>query len=134
MREENEANRVIDLYADMVRRICFLYLKNEKDVEDVFQDVFLKYILSSTQFANAEHEKAWFIRVTINRCKDLCKSFFKKDIFFLQDIEALPSSISHDYDDVFQAVLSLPPKYKAVIYLYFYEQYPACLLYTSRCV
>lgn len=55
MRSEQELNRVIDEYSDMVRRICFLNIKNHADTEDIFQTVFLKYILSSTSFETAEH-------------------------------------------------------------------------------
>ena len=76
MRSEREANRAIDLYADTVRRLCMIHLKNHADTEDIFQNVFLKYVLSSIVFENEEHEKAWFIRVTINACKDMLKSFF----------------------------------------------------------
>ena len=41
MRSEAEANRAIELYADTVRRICMVHLKNESDTEDIFQTVFL---------------------------------------------------------------------------------------------
>ena len=70
MRSEQEAKRAIDLYSDMIRRICLLHLKNHADTEDVLQEVLLKYVLRSDVFENTEHEKAWFIRVTLNSCKD----------------------------------------------------------------
>ena len=75
MRSEQETERALALYADTVRRICMVHLKNEADTEDIFQTVFIKYLLSSPPFRDAEHEKAWFIRVTINACKDLLRSF-----------------------------------------------------------
>lgn len=62
MRSEQEANRAIERYADMVRRLCFVHLKNEADTEDIFQTVFLKYVLYHDEFESEEHEKAWFIR------------------------------------------------------------------------
>ena len=77
MRSEEEANRAIERYADTVRRICMVHLKNYSDTEDIFQTVFLKYILYPEPFESEEHEKAWIIRVTINACKDLLKSFFR---------------------------------------------------------
>lgn len=61
MRSEQEVNRAIDLNADTVKRICMLYLKNASDTEDIFQEVFLKYALSSVIFENPEHEKAWIL-------------------------------------------------------------------------
>lgn len=78
MRSEYEVNRAIDKYSDTVKRICVVYLKSHSDTEDIFQTVFMKYLLSSNEFESDEHEKAWFIRVTINSCKDLLKSFLKK--------------------------------------------------------
>ena len=77
MRCEEEVNRAIEKYADTVRRICIVHLKNNADTEDIFQTVFLKYVLSSVSFESEEHEKAWFICVTVNACKDLLKSFFR---------------------------------------------------------
>mgnify|MGYP002354987410 CR=1 FL=1 len=51
---EADVNRALDLYADMVRRICFLHLKQQADVEDVFQDVFLKYMQRQEPFDSGE--------------------------------------------------------------------------------
>lgn len=81
MRSEQEVNRAIEQYSDMIRRLCMIYLKNYADTEDIFQTVFLKYVLSSVSFESKEHEKAWFIRVTINACKDLLKSFIEVEQF-----------------------------------------------------
>lgn len=47
MRQESDVEQTIGQYADMVKHICFVYMKNESDTEDVFQDVFLKYALFS---------------------------------------------------------------------------------------
>ena len=80
MRSEREAIKAIERYSDTVRRLCMIHLKNCADTEDIFQTVFLKYVLSSVTFESEEHEKAWFIRVTINACKDLLKSFFSADM------------------------------------------------------
>ena len=66
---EQETSRAIELYSDMIRRICLLHLKNHADTEDVFQEVFLKYVLRGAVFESVEHERAWLIRVTVNACK-----------------------------------------------------------------
>ena len=86
MRSEQEVNRAIEQYADTVRRICFVHLKNRADTEDIFQTVFVKYLLYSQPFASAEHERAWIIRVTINACKDLLKSFFRSRMVPLEEL------------------------------------------------
>ena len=125
MRSEEEAGRAIDLYGDTVRRICMVHLKNAADTEDIFQTVFLKYVLHSPDFDSPEHEKAWIIRVTVNACKDLLKSFFHSKTLPLDTLRAVPTKGTEDYSDVLEAVLSLPAKYKDVVYLYYYEEYSA---------
>ena len=80
MKSSSEADRAVEKYADTVRRVCFMHLKNKSDIEDVFQEVFLKYILHDDPFESEEHEKAWIIRVTINACKDVFKSFFRRNV------------------------------------------------------
>lgn len=125
MRSEQEAIRAIERYSDTVRRLCAVHLKNEADTEDIFQTVFLKYVLSSVSFENDEHEKAWFIRVTLNACKDLLKSFFRSHTLSLDELAERPSELPPDYRDVWEAVFSLPQKYRDVVYLHYFEEYTA---------
>ena len=125
MRNEQEVNRAVEEYSDMIRRLCMIHLKNYADTEDIFQTVFLKYVLSSVMFENKEHEKAWFIRVTINACKDLLKSFFRSRITSLDEILEQAADMQEENKEVLEAVLSLPSKYRDVVYLHYYEGYTA---------
>ncbi|MEI3579420.1 MAG: sigma-70 family RNA polymerase sigma factor [Acutalibacteraceae bacterium] len=125
MRSEWEANQAIDRYADLVRRVCMIHLKNHADTEDIFQTVFLKYVTSTTEFESEEHEKAWFIRVTINACKDLLRSFFRSRTVSLDDLLEQPDQVPEDHREVLEAVLALPDKYRDVVYLHYYEGYTA---------
>lgn len=102
-----------------------IHLKNYADTEDIFQTVFLKYVLCSVCFESEEHEKAWFIRVTINACKDLLKSFFRSRTTSLDEIMELPSALPAENKEVLEAVLSLPKKYRDVVYLHYFEDYTA---------
>lgn len=125
MRSEQEANEAIERYADTVRRICMIHLKNHADTEDIFQNVFLKYVLSTAVFESEEHEKAWFIRVTINACRDLLKSFFRSRTVSLDTLLDQPADLTENDRTVLDAVLALPPKYRDVVYLHYYEGYTA---------
>lgn len=125
MRSEQEANRAIERYADTVRRICMIHFKNHADTEDIFQNVFLKYVLSTAVFESEEHEKAWFIRVTINACRDLLKSFFRSRTVSLDTLLDQPADLTETDRTVLDAVLALPPKYRDVVYLHYYEGYTA---------
>lgn len=121
MRSEQEVTRAIEQYSDMVRRLCMIHLKNYADTEDIFQTVFLKYVLSSAAFENEEHEKAWFIRVTINACKDLLRNYFHSHVTSLDEIWEYSTEMQEDHREVLEAVLSLPQKYREIVYLHYYE-------------
>lgn len=125
MRSEKDVLQAIDEYADTVYRLCFLYLKNKADTEDIFQTVFMKYAISQRQFETKEHEKAWIIRVTINECKDLLKKFFYRKTVSLDDIAEKSYCSQDDHHEILEAVLQLPEKYRNVIYLHYYEGYTA---------
>lgn len=125
MRSEQEVNRAIERYSDTVQRLCLVYLKNHADTEDVFQNVFFKYYLSSVVFKSDEHEKAWIIRVTVNACKDWLKNFFRSRTVPLDEVAELASDVPQENKEVLEAVLSLPEKYRDVVYLHYYENYTA---------
>lgn len=125
MRSEKEAVRAIEAYSDTVRRICMLHLKSYSDTEDIFQTVFLKYLTYRGDFQSDEHEKAWFIRVTVNACKDYLKSFFRSRTISPEELKDVSSEVTESHGEVLSAVLSLPQKYKDVVYLHYYEGYTA---------
>ena len=123
MRSEAEVCSAIDRYSDMVVRLCMVYLKNSADTEDIVQTVFLKYALSTTVFASADHEKAWLLRVTANACKDVLKSFFRRCTVPLEDWQNADAELPEDVIALRQALKSLPQKYREVLYLHYYEGY-----------
>ena len=125
MRTEEEADRAVNLYADLVRRICFVHLKKQEDVEDAFQEVFLKYILHEEIFESHAHEKAWLIRVTINVCKDMLRNPFCRRVSSFEDIDYEPFYIQKEEGELLGCILEMPQKYRDVLYLFYYEGYSA---------
>lgn len=125
MKSTEDVNRVMKEYADMVRRICFVHLKNLHDTEDVFQNVYLKYLLFEGSFESSEHEKAWFIRVTINACMDWLRKLSHRKWLPLEILTEESEIQDSSSKEILEAVLQLPEKYKNVIYLFYYEEYTA---------
>jgi RNA polymerase sigma factor (sigma-70 family) len=125
MKTHEEVTRAIDKYADTVQRICYLHTKNEYDSDDIFQNVFLKYMTKSPPFKDEEHEKAWIIRVAINLCKDSFKSFFKKNVCPIDEIKEMSAEETEDLSFVREAVKKLPENYRDVVFLFYYEGYSA---------
>lgn len=106
------------------RRLPLVRLKNREDTEDIFQTVFLKYLQHTKPFESAEHEKAWFIQVTLNACRDLLRFWARRPIVPLEELTAQAVPESEDRG-VLEAVLSLPQKYRDTVYLHYYEGYSA---------
>ncbi len=125
MRSEEETNQAIERYGDTVRRLCMIHLKNEADTQDIFQTVFLKYLLHDKPFESREHEKAWFIRVTLNACKDLLRSFFRRCTVPLEELTGQADQLTDQAREVLRSVLELPRKEREVVYLHYYEGYTA---------
>lgn len=128
MRSDEDLRDAIIRHADTVRRLCVVYLKSHSDTEDVFQTVFLKYALSDIEFQSEEHERAWIVRVTINACKDLLKSFFRRTTVPIDEVLEIVDPTTEGEGstrEVLEAVLALPTKYRDVVYLHYYEGYSA---------
>ena len=125
MKNAEDLNRVMETYADMVRRICFVHLKNRHDSEDVFQNVYMKYLLHEGSFESLEHEKAWFARVTINACTDWLRYFSRRKWVPLEVVDEEKAALDNTSSEILEIVLKLPEKYRNVIYLYYYEEYSA---------
>lgn len=125
MRSEAEVTQAIERYGDTLRRLCLIHLKSYADTEDILQTVFLKYALRAAPFESPDHERAWFIHVTRNACRDLLKSFFRRRTVPLDELLQTPAPLAPQHSEVLEALLALPKKYREVIYLHDYEGYSA---------
>lgn len=119
MEQTNRSDEaIVAEYASTVYRLAFAQLRNKADAEDVFQEVFLRYVRNSPVFENKEHEKAWFLRVTMNCCKDLWRSPARRRSVPLS--EDLPFETRDEWG-LHQELLKLPKKYRAVLHLHYWE-------------
>ncbi len=123
LRTDEEFAAVYNRNIKRVYQICFLYLKNHHDAEDASQSVFEKYIKLNKIFDNENHEKAWFITVTKNYCKDELRNYWKKNRVDIEKIEEFQSYGDSNNHILIDALLDLPSKYKVVLYLYYFEGY-----------
>ena len=120
--DNREAERFVQLYADMILKICILYLKQKQDAEDICQDVFLKRILLDKGFESEEHEKAWIIRTAINSCKDQLRKRKFRITVPLDEVNVDGFSEIPD-DGILEYVMKLPEKYRISLFLHYYEGY-----------
>lgn len=106
-----------------VYRLCFTYMKNSADAEDCAEDVFVKVFTGNIIFEDIIHERKWLTVTAMNYCKDKLRSRKRKPVDYLDDIPEPADREKEDHSDVLEAVMNLPPKYKEVIWLYYYDGY-----------
>ena len=117
--EKSEIAKLYDAYAQDVFRLALRYLYNSQDAEDVCHSVFLTLVEKDIALFPGS-EKAWLLKCAANSCKDQLKSFWK------QNREEFGENMvfTDDRDRELWAIVgTLPPKYRAVIHLYYYEGY-----------
>lgn len=122
LRTDKEIAEMYIRHGRTVYRVCYAFMKNPADTEDAVQDTFFQLIKSGPAFESEEHEKAWLIRTASNICKNALRHWWRRREN-IEDFHDLPGSEGIETDEVLQTVIDLPDKYKAVVYLYYYEGY-----------
>lgn len=108
-------------HRDMIYRIALNQLRSAADAEDVMQEVLLKLYIHKGAFSDALHAKHWIIRVTLNQCRSLWRSPWKKSVPIEELCRGIPFTDPKD-SDLFQAVMDLPEQHRTVLYLFYYEE------------
>ena len=122
MLTEEQFSHLAKKYMDTVFRLAFNYTKSQTEADDVTQEVLIKLYRTDKEFESEKHIKHWIIRVTINECKKVLISPWKKHTVPLEEYAGEVFDRKEE-SDLFLAVMSLPKKYRIVVHLYYYEDY-----------
>lgn len=120
---DEEFERAYRMHADVLYRLALSYVKNKEDAEDVVQDAFVRYFCGFHLPVPGEQERAWLIRVTINRCHDLLRKRSYRMHDSLDDVTELAAWEEPETKELLETVWNLPDKYKDVIILHYLEGY-----------
>ena len=113
-----DAEEAVRQYGPMLYRLALAQLHSKADAEDVFQEVFLRYLQSAPCFESETHRKAWLLRVTINCCRKVQRSPWRRRVEPLSAILPAQTPEAHLLADLLDA---LPSRYRAVLHLFYYE-------------
>jgi len=110
-------------FSDVVYRVARNLVKNEADAQDIYQEVFLRFMKYSInkQYDSLDHARHWFIRVTIN-ChhtfieRNMRREELEKSVYYMKDEP-------RNYSSLTEAVQELDEKYRIVVHLFYYEDY-----------
>ena len=119
-----EYQRLADQYIDMVYRVALNGCKNKYDADDVVQNTFIKLLKCKKQFEDDEHVRNWLLRVAVNECNSIWNSSWRKKVVSLEESrEEEPAFSTSEKSELYDLVMKLSPKYRQVVYLYYYEEF-----------
>ncbi len=122
--QKKQLNEAYDKYADMLYHLSLSHMQSKEDAEDVVQEVFCKYFAKTPEFTDEAHEKAWFIRVTINQCHDLIRHRNVRHYTPLHEIEEIAARTGLEDEsalDVMHLLSYLPEKLRITVILHYLE-------------
>lgn len=122
LRTDKEITQIYNRHVDTVYYVCYSFMKNKTETEDMVQETFLRLITSGKTFENERHEKAWLIVTASNLCKDSLKKWWRRNES-LDDHYELALEAQDLDNPVLEAILQLPQEYKTVVYMFYYEGY-----------
>ncbi len=120
MWQQPSVEQVFLQYRQTVYRLALARLGNPAAAEDTVQEVFLRYVRKAPVFREAEHCKAWLLRVTVNCCRTAGSAAWTRRTVPLEDTLTTPPP---EHLGVFEAVQTLPPAQRVAIHLFYYEGY-----------
>ncbi len=111
------------LYQDNLFAVAFNICQNAQDAEDVIQDTFVQYYTTKKEYENEQHIRAWLIRVTVNKAKNVTRAFWRRNRVSIEGYMETLVFETPESENLFEMVMKLPERYRIVIHLYYYEDY-----------
>lgn len=115
----------VERYQNMVYRTALHALGASQDADDAVQEVFLRLFNDRGSFETEEHLRRWLLRVTVNYCRDVLKSPWRKRRVSWEDVPEVPVFDKPEQAALYREVMALPEKYRTVLYLFYYEELSA---------
>ena len=120
MTHSNRLEELVTQYENTLFRAALAILGDAQEAEDAVQETYLRYLEKCPEFRDENHEKAWLLKVTANRCKSVLRQRKRHPAVELLDVYPAPDN---DTRELMEAVLALPANQRAAIHLFYYEGY-----------
>lgn len=115
---EQTYRELVEEFSDTVTQLCIVHTGNMCDAEDCYQNVFFK-LYRELKKNSIPNPKAWILRVTVNECKSMLRYRLRRNTVNLEEVTAVAED-KHEFE-LLDAVYRLAPKYRDVIFLYYYQ-------------
>ena len=122
-RASGEMDQIIDRYQNMVYGLALAKTNSPADADDVFQEVFLAYFQSGKTFRDEEHRKAWLLRTTVNICRRITVSTWRRKTVPLEEQREVSVLFREPEENlVWEAVQRLEERYRLPVYLFYFQE------------
>ncbi|HEY0744625.1 MAG TPA: sigma-70 family RNA polymerase sigma factor [Chryseosolibacter sp.] len=127
-RDRNAQQQLYDLYASKMYAICFRYVRNAMEAEDVLVMAFTKIFDRIDQFKGEGSFEGWIRRVMVNEAL----THLRKSRAMYVETELEQADREPDYDrlsdhleaeDLHKMIQELPPGYRVVFNMYAIDGY-----------
>ena len=127
-RTEKFMRHAMAAHGGSVYLVALAQTRSEADAQDVAQDVFCRLLTDGTAFTSDEHLRAWLLRVTVNRCRELWRTPWRRRVESTEELAQLPAPDAPVEDEalaelradpVRQALQALPEKLRVVALLHY---------------
>ena len=121
MDHSNRLEELVNRYENTLLRAALAILGDVQEAEDAVQDTFLRYLEKRPELRDGDHEKAWLLKVTANRCKSILRTRRRRPTVELLDIYPVPEE--EGSRELMEAILTLPANQRSAVHLHYYEGY-----------
>ena len=121
MDHSDRLEELLDRHEDTLFRAALAILGDVQEAEDAVQDTFLRYLEKRPELRVGDHEKAWLLKVTANRCKSILRTRRRRPTVELLDIYPVPEE--EGSRELMEAILTLPANQRSAVHLHYYEGY-----------
>ena len=120
MTYSNRLEELVTKHEHTLFRAALAILGDAHEAEDAVQDTFLRYLEKCPEFRDSDHEKAWLLKVTANRCKSVLRTRKRHPAVELLDVYPAPDT---ECRELMEAILALPANQRSAVHLHYYEGY-----------
>ncbi len=120
MDHSNRLEELVTKYENTLFRAALAILGDAHEAEDAVQETYLRYLEKRPQLRDGDHEKAWLLKVTANRCKSILRTRRRHPAVELLDVYPAPDT---ECRELMEAILALPANQRSAVHLHYYEGY-----------
>ncbi len=127
-RDRKAQKQLYDTYSGKMYSICFRYVKNSMDAEDVLVTAFTKIFDKIDQFKAEGSFEGWIRRIIVNESLSSLRK--RKTMYLETDLEAADREPDYDQlsdhleaEDLLNLIQELPPGYRVVFNMYAIDGY-----------